>query len=153
MREFELRAVMERLEEALPEGDAVPGRKVETEVEVDAVEGGLEDIGEGPVALGLDGDRWAAAGAESTVTGSASHDELAVALGERPVSGHDIKSLGGGRHGLLAAAAREGVELRLDHDTLLAAYLLEPERRTYELVELARRRRHRPGRGGGGRAR
>ena len=39
MREFELRAVMERLEEALPEGDAVPGRRVETELEVEAVEG------------------------------------------------------------------------------------------------------------------
>ncbi len=137
MREFELRAVMERLEEALPEGDAVPGRRVETEVEIASVEGGLDDIGEGSVALGLDGERWAAADAERTVTGEAGHDELAVALGERPVSGHDLKSLGGGRHGLLAAAAREGVELRLDHDTLLAAYLLEPERRTYELPELA----------------
>ena len=40
MREFELRAVLERLEEALPEGDAVPGRKVETELEIEAVEGG-----------------------------------------------------------------------------------------------------------------
>ena len=39
MREFELRAVLERLEEALPEGDAVPGRKVETELEIEAVEG------------------------------------------------------------------------------------------------------------------
>ena len=39
MREFELRAVMERLEEALPEGDAVPGRKVETELEIETVEG------------------------------------------------------------------------------------------------------------------
>ena len=35
MREFELRAVMERLEEALPEGKAVPGRRVETELEVE----------------------------------------------------------------------------------------------------------------------
>ena len=52
MREFELRAVMERLEEALPEGDAVPGRKVETELEVEAVEGGLEDIGDGPGGAG-----------------------------------------------------------------------------------------------------
>src|SRR5215204_878170 len=39
MREFELRAVLERLEEALPEGDAVPGRRVETELQVEAVEG------------------------------------------------------------------------------------------------------------------
>ena len=50
---------------------------------------------------------------------------------------HDAKSLGGGRHGLLAAAAARGVELALDHDTMLAAYLLEPQRRTYELTELA----------------
>jgi DNA polymerase I len=137
MREFELRAVMERLEEALPEGQAVPGRNVETELEIEAVEGGLEDIGAGPVALALADHRWAAADAERTVTGSASHDELAVALGGRGVVGHDLKSLGGGRHGLLAAAAREGVDLRLDHDTMLAAYLLEPQRRTYELTELA----------------
>jgi len=137
MREFELRAVLERLEEALPEGEAVPGRSVETELEIESVEGGVEDIGSGPVALALDGDRWAAADAERTVTGSATHDELAVALGERGIVGHDLKSLGGGRHGLLAAAAREGAQLRLEHDTMLAAYLLEPQRRTYELTELA----------------
>ena len=137
MREFELRAVMERLEEALPEGEAVPGRSVETEVEAEAVEGGVEEIPAGAVALALDDHRWAAADAERTVIGAASHDELAVALGERGVVGHDLKSLGGGRHGLLAAAAREGVELRLEHDTMLAAYLLEPQRRTYDLVELA----------------
>jgi len=137
MREFELRAVLERLEEALPEGDAVPGRKVETEIAIEAEEGGLEDIPAGPVALALADHTWAAADAERTITGSASHDELAVALGAKPIVGHDLKSLGGGRHGLLAAAAREGVELSLDHDTLLAAYLLEPQRRTYDLVELA----------------
>jgi len=137
MREFELRAVLERLEEALPEGDAVPGRKVETELEIEAVEGGVEEIGAGPVALAIAGDRWAAADPERTVTGSASHDELAVGLGATPIAAHDLKSLGGGRHGLLAAAAREGVELTLDHDTMIAAYLLEPQRRTYELTELA----------------
>lgn len=137
MREFELRAVMERLEEALPEGDAVPGRRVETELEIEAVAGDLGDLPGGPVSLALADRTWAAADAERTVTGSATHDELAVALGSRPVLGHDLKSLGGGRHGLLAAAAREGVELALSHDTMLAAYLLEPQRRTYDLVELA----------------
>ena len=137
MREFELRAVMERLEEALPEGDAVPGRRVETEIEVASVEGGPEDIGAGPVALAIEGDRWAAAEADRVLTGSASEDELAVALGDKPIAAHDAKSLGGGRHGLLAAAAREGVELNLAHDTMVAAYLLEPQRRTYDLVELA----------------
>jgi DNA polymerase I len=137
MREFELRAVLERLEEALPEGDAVPGRKVETELEIEAVEGGVGDLGEGPLALAIAGHRWAAAETERIVAGESTQDELAVALAGKPIAGHDLKSLGGGRHGLLAAAAREGVALELEHDTLLAAYLLEPQRRTYELTELA----------------
>ncbi len=137
MREFELRAVMERLEEALPEGHAVPGRRVATELEVEAVEGGLEDIGEGPLALALDDHQWAAADAKRIIAGTATQDELAVVLAGREIAGHDLKSLGGGRHGLLAAAAREGVELTLEHDTMIAAYLLEPQRRTYDLVELA----------------
>jgi DNA polymerase-1 len=139
MREFELRAVLERLEEALPEGEAVPGRSVETELAVEAEEGKPDDLsaGEGPVSLAIDGDRWAAAEAQRTLTGSSTLDELAVALSGRDLVAHDAKSLGGGRHGLLAAAAREGIEPALDHDTLLAAYLLEPQRRTYELTELA----------------
>jgi DNA polymerase-1 len=137
MREFELRAVLERLEEALPEGDAVPGRKVETELKVDTVAGTPEDIGAGPVALAIDGYRWAAVDAERILTGSSSLDELALALAGKPIAAHDAKSLGGGRHGLLAAAAREGAEPVLDHDTMIAAYLLEPQRRTYELTELA----------------
>jgi DNA polymerase-1 len=137
MREFELRAVLERLEEALPEGEAVPGRSVEQELEVEAEEGTPDDLGEGPAALAIDGDRWAAAEGERILTGTSSHDELAAGLGSRPFRAHDAKSLGGGRHGLLAAAAREGVELTLEHDTMIAAYLLEPQRRTYELTELA----------------
>jgi DNA polymerase-1 len=137
MREFELRAVLERLEEALPEGEAVPGRSVERELAVEVEEGVPGDLEPGPAALAIAGDRWAAAQGERILAGSSTLDELAVALTGRPVAGHDLKSLGGGRHGLLAAAAREGVELALDHDTLLAAYLLEPQRRTYELTELA----------------
>jgi DNA polymerase I len=137
MREFELRAVMERLEEALPEGASVPGRRVETELEVEATAGKAEDLGEGPVALAIDGDRWAAAEGDRILAGIATLDELAVALGGKPLLAHDAKSLGGGRHGLLAAAAREGAEPALDHDTMVAAYLLEPQRRTYDLVELA----------------
>jgi DNA polymerase I len=140
MREFELRAVMERLEEALPEGKAVPGRRVETELAIEAVEGSPSDLGEGegPLALAIAGERWAAAvDSERIVTGTATLGELAAALPGHGVVAHDAKSLGGGRHGLLAAATREGVELTLDHDTMLAAYLLEPQRRTYELTELA----------------
>jgi DNA polymerase-1 len=137
MREFELRAVLERLEEALPEGQAVPGRRVETELEVEAVPGTPEEIGEGPVALGMTAERWAAAEPERILSGESTHDELAVALAGKPLAAHDAKSLGGGRHGLLAAAEREGVALDLDHDTMIAAYLIEPQRRTYELTELA----------------
>ncbi|MCW2988017.1 MAG: polymerase [Solirubrobacterales bacterium] len=137
MREFELRAVLERLEEALPEGEAVPGRSVERELSVEVEEGTPADLGEGPAALAIDGDRWAAAQGERILAGSCSHDELALALAGSGFLAHDAKSLGGGRHGLLAAAAREGVELGIDHDTMLAAYLLEPQRRTYELTELA----------------
>ncbi|HEY0278445.1 MAG TPA: DNA polymerase I, partial [Solirubrobacterales bacterium] len=138
MREFELRAVLDRLEEALPEGDAVPGRKVETELEIETVEGTPADIGDADrIAVAVEGERWAAAEGERIVIGTNSHDELAVALADKPLAGHDLKSLGGGRHGLLAAAAREGVELGLEHDTLLAAYLIDPARRTYELTELA----------------
>ncbi len=137
MREFELRATMERLEEGLPDGEAVPGRSVETELEVETVEGTPADLGEGPAALAIAGDRWAAADGGRVVTGKSTLDELAVALKGHPLVAHDAKSLGGGRHGLLAAAVREGVELELDHDTMLAAYLLEPQRRTYELTELA----------------
>jgi DNA polymerase I len=137
MREFELRAVMERLEEALPEGQAVPGRSVEKELAIEVEEGRPADLGEGLAAVAIDGERWAAAQGERIVAGTSTLDELAVELADRPLAAHDAKSLGGGRHGLLAAAAREGVELALDHDTLLAAYLLEPQRRTYELTELA----------------
>jgi DNA polymerase I len=137
MREFELRAVMERLEEALPKGEAVPGRSVERELEIEVEEGTITDLGDGPMALAIAGDRWAAAEGERILAGTSTHDELAVALAGRSFLAHDAKSLGGGRHGLLAAAAREGAELTLDHDTMIAAYLLEPQRRTYELTELA----------------
>ncbi len=137
MREFELRAVMERLEEALPEGEAVPGRSVEQELAVEVEEGAPGDLAEGPAALAIAGDSWAAAQGERILAGSSTLDELAVALVGRSLLAHDAKSLGGGRHGLLAAAAREGAELSLGHDTMIAAYLLEPQRRTYELTELA----------------
>jgi DNA polymerase-1 len=137
MREFELRAVMERLEEGLPDSEAVPGRSVETELEVEAVEGTPADLAEGSVAVAIAGDRWAASDGERIVSGTSSSDELAAALAGRALIAHDAKSLGGGRHGLLAAAAREGLSLDLDHDTMLAAYLLEPQRRNYDLAELA----------------
>ena len=137
MREFELRAILERLEEGLPEGELVPGRSVERELEVEAVEGDPSDLPEGLTAIAIAGDSWAGAAGGRVVRGEQTHDELAVALAGRPLAGHDVKSLGGGRHGLLAAAEREGVDVLIGHDTVLAAYLLDPARRGYELLELA----------------
>jgi DNA polymerase-1 len=60
------------------------------------------------------------------------------ALRERPLIGHDIKSLGGTLHGLLAAAGDDGLDL--SHDTMVGAYLLDPARRTYDLVDIAAQR-------------
>jgi DNA polymerase-1 len=137
-REFELRIILERLEEALPEGALVPGRKVEHEVEAKAVEGSPGDLAEGPIALALEAGQWAAVDSERLVTGE--YDgiaDLAGEIAEHPLRAHDAKSLGGGRHGLLAGAAAAGVEISLDYDTMLAAYLIDPARRTYDLVELA----------------
>ena len=138
MREFELRAVLERLEEGLPEGALVPGRKVERELEVEGEEGKPAELVAGPVALAITGDRWAAADGKRLLTGTCEEvAQLAVEIASHPLVAHDAKSLGGGRHGFLAGAAEAGVEIALDHDTMLAAYLIDPARRNYELVELA----------------
>ena len=137
-REFELRVILERLEEGLPEGGLVPGRKVEREVSVEAVEGSPSDLAKGPVALAISAGRWAAADSKRVVAGESKDlKNLAGEIASHPLIAHDAKSLGGGRHGLLAAAAEAGVDLELEHDTMLAAYLLDPARRNYDLVELA----------------
>ncbi len=70
MREFELRAVLERLEEALPEGEAVPGRSVEQELAVEVEEGTPQDLPQGAVAMAIAGERWAAAQGERTLPGT-----------------------------------------------------------------------------------
>jgi DNA polymerase I len=138
MREFELRAILERLEEGLPAGALVPGRRVETEIEVEAVEGHVADLGEGAVAIAIDAGTWAGARGDRLVSGRAPDlQALARELAGRPLVAHDLKSLGGGRHGLLAAAHAAGLELEFEYDTMLGAYLLDPARRNYDLVELA----------------
>jgi DNA polymerase I len=137
-REFELRIILERLEEGLPEGAMVPGRKVEHELEVEAQEGSTSDLAEGPIALAVAEGRWAAADSQQLVTGEYKEMKgLAAEIAPHPLIAHDAKSLGGGRHGLLAGAAEAGVEIELEHDTMLGAYLIDPARRNYDLVELA----------------
>jgi DNA polymerase-1 len=138
IREFELRAVLERLEEGLPEGELLPGRRVEREIEVDAQTGQVSELPEGPISLAIGDGRWAASAGERVITGDAGDlAGLARALEGRELAAHDAKSLDGGRHGLIAAATDAGVELRFGHDTMLGAYLIEPQRRSYDLVELA----------------
>jgi DNA polymerase I len=133
--EFELRAVIQRLEEEY-EGE-VPSRSVDETIQVDATAGTPADLAAGPAALAIEGDRWAATDGERAVTGDAADlAALADDLKGTPLVAHDAKSLGGtGRHGLLAEAG-PGV-LEIEHDTMIGAYLVDPARRTYVLEELA----------------
>ena len=133
--EFELRAVIQRLEEEY-EGE-VPSRSVDETIQVEAAEGAPADLAAGPAALAIAGGRWAATDGAKAVTGDAADlTALAADLNGRPLVAHDAKSLGGaGRHSLMAAAGPGALDI--DHDTMIGAYLVDPARRTYVLEELA----------------
>ncbi|HYX78572.1 MAG TPA: DNA polymerase I [Solirubrobacterales bacterium] len=133
--QFELRAVMQRLDEEF--GEIVPEREVEETIEVEAIDGTLDDLAEGQTALAVVAGRWAATDGELVVTGDAPDlEELAGHLRGRPLVVHDAKAQGGGgRKGLLAVAPPGSLDLA--HDTIVAAYLIDPARRTYDLHELA----------------
>ncbi|MGA8928028.1 MAG: DNA polymerase I [Solirubrobacterales bacterium] len=137
-REFELRVILQRLEEELG-ADFVPDAKVEEVLDVTAQEGSVEDLVEGDVALAIAGETWSGYDGKRLVEGECpDFAELAKSLGKRRLIGHDLKTLGGGaRFGVLAAAPG-GLDLR--HDTMVGAYLLDPARRTYDLVDLAAQR-------------
>jgi DNA polymerase-1 len=134
-REFELRVVIQRLEEELP--GSVPDGAVAEEIEVEVAEGTIADLAAGPIAVAARDGRWAASDGDRVVAGeSPDLGTLAAELRERPLIAHDAKSLGGvGPAGLLAAAEHEGLDLH--HDTMVAAYLIDPARRVYELADLA----------------
>jgi DNA polymerase I len=133
--EFELRAVIQRLDEEFLED--VPQRAVEETLVVEAQEGTPADLADGPISIAVAAGRWAGSDGEKVVTGEA--PDLAEVAGElrgRPLIAHDVKSQGGGgRSGLLAVAPPGTLEL--EHDTMVAAYLIDPARRVYELNELA----------------
>ena len=104
-------------------------------------QGGIADLAKGEVALAIaGGDLGAATTASASSAASArTCAGWSTRSGSRPLIGHDLKSLGGGaRHGLLAAAGDGGLDLR--HDTMVGAYLLDPARRTYDLVDIAAQR-------------
>jgi DNA polymerase-1 len=138
-REFELRVILQRLEEELG-ADFVPEGKVEEELDATAQEGSIDDLAKGEVALAISADTWSGYDGKRLVEGECGDFAvLAESLGKRRLIGHDLKSLGGGaRHGVLAAAGPGGLDLR--HDTMVGAYLLDPARRTYDLVDIAAQR-------------
>jgi DNA polymerase I len=198
-REFELRAPLERLEEALGEGGAAPAERVEELIRVTAREVPVADLGalDGelvavaalrpgeqpvdaaplaaepedpdaeleaeedaalaaavgeepvvataepatPVAGPVQGsfDIEAAARGPLTVAAWAGDEVLVaeaetlaaftLARGERPLVAHDWKTI--------AMADDPSVAPPLEHDTMVAAYLIDPARRGYPLDELA----------------
>ena len=133
--EFELRAVIQRLDEEWDE--VLPGRAVDETIEVEASEGTIAELAQGQIALGLTAERFGATDGTKVIAGDAPDTAAFVdEVSARPLIAHDAKRLGGGgRTGLLAIAG-QGV-LDLKHDTMVAAYLIDPARRTYELNELA----------------
>jgi DNA polymerase-1 len=132
--EFELRQVIQRLEEDWDE--TVPEREVEQELEIEPREGLPGELADGEVAVSYQGGRWGGFDGELLLEGEIDRGALTEALTGRPLLAHDVKALGGGGpEGLLANAGPE--TLSIAHDTIVAAYLIDPARRTYVLRELA----------------
>src|SRR5689334_23060369 len=138
-REFELRVILQRLEEELGT-EFVPDAKVEEELDATAETGAIADLAKGEVAMAIAGGTWCGYDGERLVEGDCPElTELANQLTDRLLIGHDLKSLGGGaRHGLIAAAGPGALDLR--HDTMVGAYLLDPARRSYDLIDIAAQR-------------
>jgi DNA polymerase I len=158
-REFELREPLKRLEEALGTGDHVaPRARPEEQIAVRAREVPAAEVGAlngGPAALAAErpGAPIEAAGGEQAAEPSPTAGSgplrfavygggeevlvgvaetlaaLALAWGERPLIAHDWKSI---------AMADDPCDAPpLEHDTMVAAYLIDPARRGYPLGELA----------------
>jgi DNA polymerase I len=144
-REFELREPLRRLEEALVDPDvAAPPPEASTLVHARVRSGAPAELSRlpgGEVALAVrapeipedalfaEGNlRFGAAVNSEVLVGDVDSGEaLVAATGDRPVTVHDAKALG-------------SVPPNLVHDTLLAAYLLEPARRGYPFRELVEER-------------
>jgi DNA polymerase I len=146
-REFELRAPLARLEEAFGDGDsAAPAPVAEVTLKARVREGTLADVAgfepgkevtaavrapdipEGQLVPADTHWRFGVAAGENVLVGSCDGPEaLVAALGDRPVIAHDAKELGVVPPGLV-------------HDTVLAAYLLEPARRGFPFREICEER-------------
>ncbi len=154
-RRFELRDPLRRLEEFLAAGDAADGGGIgagvpltsDVKLRAKVREGGVGDIR----SLGrLDADvsiavhapevsdgalfamdetwRFAVASGGDALSGTCTDSgEVVRAVGDRPVVAHDAKALG-------------TVPANLAHDTMLAAFLLDPARRGFPFAELCEER-------------
>src|SRR5947209_304499 len=151
-REFELREPLRRLEEALGEDGAVPRAQTEVTIEARGVEIPISELSsldgdlltlaaERPQDPEVEGEavpapnqplRFAAyAGGDVLVGEAETLAALALAWGERPLVAHDWKA---------TASAEAPCEAPpLEHDTMVAAYLLDPAGRAYPLLELGER--------------
>jgi DNA polymerase-1 len=164
-REYELRDPLRRLEEALGDAElAAPAPAAAVTLGAQVLAGAPQDIGRLPDdgaelsvaahptpapegALFAQGEGWRFAVARAgdrarrgdtkargriaptqVLAGDCNGpEEVVAACGERPVVAHDAKALG-------------LVPPRLAYDTLLGAYLLDPARRGYPIVELLEER-------------
>jgi DNA polymerase-1 len=156
-REFELRDPLRRIEEALADQDEgeVPRSKTEVTLEVSATEvppselerldgelaalaaerpGAPEEEVEGeavPSHLQPLGFAAYAGGEEVLVGQTETLAALTLSWGSRPVVAHDWKTIATGEEPCDAPP--------LEHDTMVAAYLLDPAGRAYPLLEIAER--------------
>lgn len=153
-REFELRDPLRRLEEALGDGDeAAPRPEAEQAIGARVRDGAapaeLASLAPAGAEIALaarepekpedalfgESEAWrfgAFAGGADALAGECGEtgtgpEVLAAALGDRPALAHDAKAL-------------VTVPDALAHDTLIAAYLLDPARRAYPLAELTEER-------------
>ena len=132
--EFELRQVIQRLEEEWDE--EVPERGVERTLALEPERGLPGELADGEAAIAYEAGGWGGFDGERLFEAEIAREDLVAALGGRPLLAHDFKGLGGGGpRGLLAASGRGALEIA--HDTIVGAYLIDPARRTYELRELA----------------
>jgi DNA polymerase-1 len=156
-REFELREPLRRIEEALADQDEgeVPRSRTEVTIDVRAVEvpaselerldgelaalaaerpGAPEEEVEGeavPSHLQPLGFAAYAGGEEVVVGQTETLAALTLSWGSRPVVAHDWKTIATGEEPCDAPP--------LEHDTMVAAYLLDPAGRAYPLLEIAER--------------
>ena len=140
-RRWELRDPLRRLEEFMGAEEAGAARKTERVIEAKAIEVPIAELGS------LDGEhatlaaaravdvagnpsgplRFAAYTGGDVLVGEAeTFTALSLAWGNRPVTAHDFKSM-----------APDEDPPPLEHDTMVAGYLIDPSRRNYELTELA----------------